>query len=139
MKTILLNVVSQEGQLLKTTVSRVTAPTKNGEITILPDHIALFTKLETGQLVYEIDKKEAYIVVSQGFLTVSPEGEITVMVDSATLDRDISLAKAEAAVKAAQETITKTADQRELLMAEASLKRALLEIRVAQRSKKTGI
>lgn len=139
MKTILLNVVSQEGQLLKTHVSRVTAPTANGEITVLPDHIALFTKLETGQLIYEIDKKEAYIVVSQGFLTVSPEGEITVMVDSATLDRDISLAKAEAAVKAAQETITKTADQRELLMAEASLKRALLEIKVAQRSKKTGI
>lgn len=136
MKKILLTVVSQEEQLLKTEVDQITAPTVEGEITILPNHIALFSKLKTGILVYFEDEIENNMVVSNGFITVSPNSEVTVMVDSATIDRNISVSKAEEAVKAAKEAITKTSDQRELLMAEASLKKALLEIRIAQKSKK---
>ena len=136
---ILLTVVSQEEQLLKTKVDQITAPTVEGEITILPRHIALFSKLKTGELRYLEDSEEHSLVISSGFITVSPDSEVTVMVDSATLDRNISISTAEEAVKAAKETMTKTSDQRELLMAEASLKRAMLEIRIAQKSKKSRI
>ena len=139
MKKILLTVVSQEEQLLKTKVDQITAPTVEGEITILPRHIALFSKLKTGELRYVEGSEEHSLVVSSGFITVSPHSEVTVMVDNATLDRNISISKAEEAVKAAKETMTKTSDQRELLMAEASLKRAMLEIRIAQKSKKSRI
>lgn len=140
MKQILLTVVSQEKQLLKTKVSQVTAPTVQGEITVLPEHIGLFSKLQTGELRYLINGTEESIVISDGFITVSPDSTVTVMVDTAKLARDISVQKAEEAVKAAQELILASPeDRRELLMAEASLKRALLEIRVAQKSKKTHI
>ena len=139
MTKILLTVVSQEEQLLKTEVEQITAPAVDGEITILPKHIALFGKLKTGELKYVEGSKEHSLVISNGFITVSPNNEVTVMVDSARLARDISLSKAEDAVKAAKETMTKTLDQRELLMAEASLKRAMLEVRIAQKSKKTRI
>jgi len=61
------------------------------------------------------------------------------MVDSAVEARAISLQKAEQAVQAAHETMSKTVDERELMMAEASLKRALLEIKVAQRTKHSRI
>lgn len=139
MKKILLTVVSQEEQLLKTKVDQITAPTVEGEITVLPKHIALFSKLQTGELTYLEDSVEHSLLISNGFITVSPDSEVTVMVDHAKLARDISLSKAEEAVKAAQETMTKTSDQRELLMAEASLRRAMLEIRIAQKSKKSRI
>lgn len=139
MKKILLTVVSQEEQLIKTKVDQITAPTTEGEITVLPRHIALFSKLKDGELRYIEDNVENSMVISSGFITVSPDSEVTVMVDSAKLARDISLAKAEEAVKAAKETMTRTSDQRELLMAEASLKRAMLEIRIAQKSKKSKI
>ena len=135
MKKILLTVVSQEEQLLKTNVDQITAPTVEGEITILPKHVALFSKLKAGELIYVDGLKEDYLSISNGFITVSPDNEVTVMVDSATLARNISLSKAEEAVKAAKETMTHTSDRRELLMAEASLKKAMLEVRIAQKSK----
>ncbi|EKD43357.1 MAG: hypothetical protein ACD_72C00323G0003 [uncultured bacterium] len=61
------------------------------------------------------------------------------MVDSGVLDRNISLEKAQTAIKAAQETMEKTQDQRELMMAEASLRQAMMEVKVAQKTKKTKI
>lgn len=140
MKQILLTVVSQEKQLLKTQVEQITAPTTMGEITILPEHIGLFSKLETGELRYLVSGVEESLVISDGFITVSPDSTVTVMVDAATFARDISVQKAEEAVKAASETIKASPeDRRELLMAEASLKLALLEIKIAQKSKKTSI
>ncbi|NCO12549.1 MAG: ATP synthase F1 subunit epsilon [Candidatus Pacebacteria bacterium CG_4_10_14_3_um_filter_34_15] len=139
MKKILLTVVTQEEQLLQTKIDQITAPTVEGEITILPNHIALFSKLKSGELKYIEENEEHSLVISNGFITVSPESEVTVIVDSATLDRNISVSKAEQAVRDAKEAMTKTTDQRELLLAEASLKRAMLEIRIAQKSKKSRI
>ncbi len=140
MKQILLTVVSQEKQLLKTQVEQITAPTMMGEITILPEHIGLFSKLETGELRYLVSGVEESLVISDGFITVSPDSTVTVMVDAAKFARDISVQKAEEAIKAASEAIKASPeDRRELLMAEASLKLALLEIRIAQKSKKSAI
>ena len=134
-----LKVVSQERELLRESVDSVTAQTTEGEVTILPGHIPLFTKLGTGELVYRLNGAESSIVVSRGFLTVAPNNEITVMADTALYAREISVEKAEAAVKAAEETLHSSQDQHERIMAEASLRRALLEIRVAQRTKRTSI
>lgn len=139
MAKLQLTVVSQEKALLDTHVDSVTAVTSSGEITILPGHIPLFTQLETGELRYSADKKSASIIVSAGFLTVSVDNVITVMADTAVAERDISLQKAEAAVRQAKETILSSADQRERILAEAALRRALLEVKIAQRTKRTSI
>lgn len=134
-----LTVVSQERQLLTTEVESITAPGSEGELTILPDHLPLFTQLQAGVLTYRNGKEEAMIVVSKGFLDVAPNNEVTVMVDTAVHARDISLEKAEDAIRQAQETMTTTQDRRELLLAEASLKQALLEVKVARSSKRAAI
>jgi len=139
MAKLQLTVVSQEKALLDTHVDSVTAVTSSGEITILPGHIPLFTQLETGELRYSVDKHISSIVVSAGFLTVSVDNVITVMADTAVADRDISLQKAEAAVRHAKETILSSEDQRERILAEAALRRALLEVKIAQRTKRTSI
>lgn len=133
MQKLKLTVVSQERKLLETEAESVTAVTTQGEITVLARHIPLFTQLETGILRYTIGTTEHSIVASDGFLTVNPNNEVVVMVDSATLARDISVQKAEEAVAAAKETMKISEDRRELILAEASLKRAMLEIKVAQK------
>jgi F-type H+-transporting ATPase subunit epsilon len=139
MKKLHLLVVSQEKRLIDEQVSSITAPASEGEITILPDHIPLFTPLSPGELIYRIDKEELSLVVSKGFIDVGPDSTVTIMVDSATHARDISVQKAEEAIQRAKETIVQSKDQRELMLAEASLKLALLEIKVAQRTKKTTL
>lgn len=133
MQKLKLTIVSQEKKLLETTVESVTAMTTQGEVTILARHIPIFTQLVTGELRYTIDGVEQSVVISNGFLTVSPNNDVVIMVDSATLARDISVRQAEEAIAAAKETMKISEDRRELVMAEASLKRAMLEIKVAQK------
>lgn len=139
MKKFVLQVVSQERQLLTEKVDSLTIPTTSGEVTILADHSPLFSKVASGIMLYRQGKDEHALVVSKGFLDVASNHIVTVLVDSAVLDREISVAKAEAAVKAASETMNKPLNQRELLMAEASLKQAMLELKIAQRTKRAGI
>jgi F-type H+-transporting ATPase subunit epsilon len=139
MRTFSLHIVSQERKLTSTEVDSVTIPTTEGEITVLYKHNPLFARVKTGELIYRLGDQETRVVVSDGFVNIAPSGEVKVMVDSGVLDRDISLEKAEQAVKAAQETMEKTQDQREMMMAEASLRQAMMEVKVAQKTKKAKI
>jgi len=133
-----ITIISQEKQLDTVDAEQITAPTSEGEITVLPGHIPLFAKLVTGELSYKIDSSESTYVVSKGFIDVSVDNQVTVLVDAAVEAREISLEKAEAAVKAAHETMAQTEDRHELMMAEASLRLALLEIKVAQKTRHTS-
>lgn len=134
-----LSVVSQEREMLSTDIDSLTAQTTQGEVTILPGHIPLFAQLETGVLVYRQGKDEHSMIVSKGFLDVAPNNEIVVMVDTAVAARDISEQKAQQAIAAARETMLNSDDKQELIMAEASLRRAMLELKVAQKSKSNKI
>lgn len=138
MANLKLTIVSQEEKLTETTATQVTAPGSEGELTILPYHSPLFTRLKTGVLYYTDDKDQSKhnLVVSKGFITVNPDNEVTVMVDTAVDERDISVDKAEQAIADAKETINdKTASERELLQAEASMRKAMWEIKLAQKRK----
>jgi F-type H+-transporting ATPase subunit epsilon len=134
-----LKIISQEKKLLEEVVDQVTLPSGEGELTILPKHAALFAQIETGEIRFSVNGREQDVVVSKGFVDVNPSGEVTILVDSAIQARDISIEKAQAAVAAAKETMSHTTDQREMLLAEASLKQAMWEIRVAQKTSKARI
>ena len=138
-KQLTLTIVSQEKQLLSLKVDSITAPAKKGQVTILPEHISLFTKLEPGVLIYRIDQDQHSFVVSDGFLDVHDGKDVTVIVDSATDARDISVVAAQQAIEAAKATMAQSTDRRELLMAEASLKQAMLEVKIAQKSRRSTI
>jgi len=137
--TIQLTIVSQEAKLLEAEVDSITVPSTNGEITVLPKHISLFTAVEPGILTYRLEKNEDFFVVSKGFMDVNIENTATVMVDSAVDARKISVEKTQQAIKAAQETLRHSQDKRELQMAEASLRRAMLELQLAQKTKKSKV
>lgn len=140
MNKLSLKIVTQSRQLLELAdVSSITAPSSEGEITILPQHVALVTKLETGEIRYTHNGKEEIVIVSKGFLTIDPDNKVTIMVDGGTHEREVSAEKAAAAVKKAEEIISTTTNRRELLLAEASLKRALLEQRLAQRTRRSAV
>lgn len=139
MADLKLKIVSQERQLVDTVVSQVIAPASMGEITVLPYHAPLFTRLDDGILRYVENNTEHNLVVSRGFLTVNPKNEITVMVDAASLEREISLDKAQQAIDDAKKQINdKTLSERELIQAEAAMRKAMWEIRLAQRSRKSS-
>jgi F-type H+-transporting ATPase subunit epsilon len=137
--TLHLTIVTQDRKLVELQVDSVTAPTSAGTVTVLPQHVALFAPLTLGELVYRVDSTESSVVVNQGFIDVGPDSKVTVMVDAAVADREISEQKAEEAVAQARSVLVESRDRAELVQAEASLRRALLELRVAQKTKKTQL
>lgn len=138
MARLQLTIVSQERELISTHVDRLTVPGSEGELTILPGHVPIVTRLVPGVIEYEVEKRVEDFAVSRGFLTVSGDNQAIVMVDSAVEARAISLAKAEEAVKRAQEAITISEDRREKLKAEAELRYALLQLHLAERTKRSS-
>lgn len=130
-----ITIISQEQQRPPVEADKISVMTTDGEITVLPGHIPLFSRLETGELRYTNQDQETSFAVSKGFIDVGPDNTVTVLVDTAVAAREISLEKAEAAVRAAQETMATSEDQQELLLAEASLRLALLEVKMAQKTK----
>jgi F-type H+-transporting ATPase subunit epsilon len=134
-----LRIISQEKKLLEELVDKVSLPSTDGEITILPHHAALLSQVETGNLRFTQNGQEQDVVIAQGFVDVNPSGVVTVLVDSAIYARDISMEKVQKAIEEAQATMAQSVDQRELMMAEASLRLAMLELKVAQKTKRAGI
>ncbi|MBD3279299.1 MAG: ATP synthase F1 subunit epsilon [Candidatus Pacebacteria bacterium] len=139
MKNLTLRIVSQEKQLLETETDSVSIPTVQGQITVLPGHLPLFAQVQTGELIYRFKEQAKSVVVTKGFVDVTPKNEVVVMVDSGTLAEAISVQQAQQAIQAAHETMQKTQDQRELILAEAALRKAMWEIRVAEKTKKSQL
>lgn len=101
-KTIKFEVVTPERVVLKEDVTQVTVPTKDGEITVLPEHIPLLSILKPGIIeVKKIDGKKDVIAVSGGFIDVL-KNKIVILADTAELAEEIDLGKAEEARKRAE-------------------------------------
>jgi len=135
MTKLRLEVVSQEKKLLDLQVDAVTAPASEGEVTILIDHIPLFAKLRPGEIRYKLNGKEYVILVAQGFLNVDSDGHVTVIVDSAFEARELSLKKAQSAINEAKASLKTAKSKEELIKAEAALRFALLQEKIAQKTR----
>lgn len=138
MADLKLEIITQEKHLLKDTVDSVSAPAVQGEVTVLPHHISLFTKLEAGEVTYKKAGQTTRIIVSGGFMEISGGNTVTILADSAVRSDQVNLAKAEAAVQKAKEAMQEKRSEQDFLVAEASLRQALLELKVARRHRQTG-
>lgn len=131
-KLLTLDIVTQEKRLLTVETTRVTVESEMGEITILPGHIPLLSKLTEGLLRYEDDKgREEIIAIFGGFLEVDPQGKVTILADSAVRAKDIDLAKVKKAESEAKMTLSDKKREVEFAQAEAALKRTWLELKAA--------
>lgn len=133
MSKIKLDIISQEKPIFSAEVSQITAPASTGEVTILPAHIPLFTKLNDGIIAIKTnDKIEEYAVLG-GFMDVGPDSTVTILADAAVRTDAINLAKAEEAQRKAELAMQNKTSEVEFKIAENSLRRALLELKVANR------
>ena len=132
-----LRVVSVERSLFEGDVEFMVANGADGELGILAKHAPLMTSLKPGPLRIQevIGGPEQVIFVGGGFLEVLPE-RVTVLADVAEHAEEISIERAEAARKRAQEKLAGTLTtaeeiefQQALAMAEARLQLARLRRR----------
>lgn len=133
MKLLTLDIVTQEKRLLTLPVQSLTLDTVEGEITVLPGHSPLLTKLSEGIMHYKSEKgAEETVVIFGGFLEVSSTGKVTILADSAVRAEDIDSAKVEKAKLEAEATLKDKTREAEYAQAEAALKRTWLELKASK-------
>ncbi|MBU4319410.1 MAG: ATP synthase F1 subunit epsilon, partial [Proteobacteria bacterium] len=94
-KLIKFEIVTPERVVLKEQVVQVTAPTRQGEITVLPNHIPLVASLMPG--VIEIIKENGnseIMSVSGGFIEVS-KNKVVILANTAEMAKEIDETRVE--------------------------------------------
>ncbi|HET9946911.1 MAG TPA: ATP synthase F1 subunit epsilon [Patescibacteria group bacterium] len=129
-----VQVVTPEKVLIDQEADEIIVPTTAGELTILPHHVPLVTQIAEGELVVKTHGKSESIALMGGFLEVTAKS-VSILADYAALGKDISVIAAEEAKKRAEKAMKEKKSDVDFAMAEAEFRRAILELRVANRNK----
>lgn len=132
---LILEIITPEKIVFKDEIEKAIVPTVNGEIAILPQHIGIVTQVIPGELVIKKNDKSQSIVITEGFLEVS-NNHITILANYAISAESINVAKVEEAKKRAEKLIQEKATDRDFRIAEAELRKAILELKVAFKYRK---
>ena len=126
-----LEIVTAERIVLSDDVDQVNAPTKDGRVGILPRHMPLITSLTEGELSIIKNGVRTEFAVFGGFMIVLPD-RVTILADSCDRSDEIDLDRAEEARQRAEERIAQRKSDQDMIQAEAELRRAMMQIRIAQ-------
>lgn len=131
-----LEIITPDKVVLKDTVDEIVVPTISGEITILPNHTPLLTRMKEGELIIKKSQKVSYFAILGGFLEVQ-NNNVNILADYAVRAEDIEVAKAKEAEERAKNAMKQKANLRDFAMAESDLRKAILELKVARRHRRT--
>lgn len=134
--TIHLEITTPEKEIFSDDIDEVTVPTLAGEISILPNHVALLTKINPGELTIKKDGKNLHFAITGGFLEVT-NNNINILADYAIRAEDIEVTKAQEAEARAKVAMKEKTDRRDFIIAEAELRKSLLELKVARKYRKS--
>ena len=126
-----LEIVTAERLVLSDDVDQVNAPTTDGRVGILPRHMPLITVLTEGELSIIKNGVRTEFAVFGGFMIVLPD-RVTILADSCDRSDEIDLDRAEEARQRAEERIAQRKSDQDMIQAEAELRRAMMQIRIAQ-------
>jgi F-type H+-transporting ATPase subunit epsilon len=133
-----LEIVTPERQVFSEEVDSVVCPGVEGELGVLPHHAPLLTTLGVGELRIRRGGEEEFFAIAGGFLQVRPD-KVVVMAETADMASEIDLEKAQEARREAEQALAEGFEEpADLARARASLQRALLRIRVAERRRREG-
>lgn len=131
-------ILTPEKTLHEEEASELTVPTSLGEITILPGHATLVTKVTEGEILLQNKGKGHYFAVTEGFLQVKDD-QVTLLADYAVRSEDINTQRVLEAKKRAEEKLKKKEEgisERDYALATAEMRRAILELKVSNKRSK---
>lgn len=93
-----VEMVTPLGPVASTETDAVTAPGELGELEVFPGHVPFLTELHAGVLVLgrSSGKSRTFYAVGPGFLEVTAEGLVRVLVERAVAGGDVDLEAAKA-------------------------------------------
>jgi len=131
---LVLEIITPIKVVLSEEVDEVTIPTIDGEISILPNHVNLLTKIAPGEMVIRKGTHPYLFAITGGFLEVL-NNHVNVLADYAIHAEDIEIAKVEEAKERAQKAMKEKLTEEDFRVVNAELAKALLQIKVAHKRK----
>ena len=133
MSTMLLEITTAERLVYSDQVDVVVAPGIEGQLGILPHHAPLLTILQPGELTIRKEGEEdVYMAISGGFLEVMGN-RVVVLADAAERVEEIDEARAQEAMRRAQERLATRTEDMNLERALAAVRRSQTRLKVARR------
>jgi F-type H+-transporting ATPase subunit epsilon len=135
--TIHIDVVSAEQAIYSGEAEFVVLPGEVGELGIYPRHTPLITRIRPGEVRIKPagGGAEELIFVAGGILEVQPK-MITVLADTAIRGHDLDEAKANEALKRAEEARAKAQDKQEIAAVEGELAMLAAQLAAIRRLRK---
>ena len=137
-KFIKFEIVTPERIVLKEQVTQVTAPTRQGEITVLPGHIPLVASLQPGVIeIVKSDGTQDIMSVSGGFIEVLKD-KVVILADTAERAEEIDIDTVEEARRQAEKTKTEMRhfDRERFTNISAQISKELARTKAVKRWKK---
>jgi F-type H+-transporting ATPase subunit epsilon len=137
MSTIHVDVVSAEESIFSGEANFVVLPGEAGELGIYPKHTPLITRVQPGAVrIQRADNgQEEFVFVAGGILEVQPD-VVTVLADTAIRAADLDEAKAQEALKKAEEARANAKD--DIDFAKATSEFAIMAAQIAAIRKLRG-
>lgn len=128
-KTLHVDIVSAEQAIFSGDAEMVIAPGEAGELGILPEHVALLTRIKPGTLRLKLpgQEPEEIIYVSGGMMEVQPH-RLTVLADTSVRAENLDEEKALEAKRAAEEAIANRTGMMEVAEAQAALAQSVAQL-----------
>ena len=124
-----LEITTPDEMVYRGKADSVTLPSGDGEITVLPNHIALLSTVQPGTVIVRVGNDESFYAVSRGVVQVDGE-TIRILTDTADRAEGLEEEVIEAAKKRAEEMRD---DVEEFTQATAVLERELAKLRSVRR------
>jgi F-type H+-transporting ATPase subunit epsilon len=131
-ETLKLEIVTPEGVAYSQDVELVTLPGVAGQFGVYPQHVPLMTEITPGEIIVHKDGRDTFIATGAGVIEVSAT-RVSVLTDMAVEADRIDEAKAEEARQRAEARLREKLSDEEVASVNASLVRALAQLRVKRR------
>lgn len=138
MSTIHLKVITPAKIVLEEDVTSVTAPTVDGEITILPRHVNLFSLLQEGIVKVRKNDKENLFAIGGGYIETDGKN-LHILVSRAYGQSEIDEQQSKKALDEAKKILSQSKDKATIAEAEAMLRRSVIDIKLIKRRKHTSM
>ena len=131
MNTLSVSIVTPNGEAYSAKeASMVVLGTTSGQLGVMANHVPMVASLKVGPLKV-IFGREEYLAVSEGFVETH-KGEVTIIVQTAELGKDIDVERAKRALQRAEERLAKKEDGLDVRRAELALAKACARLKVAE-------
>ena len=129
---MLLEIVTPEGKAFSDDVAGVVLPGALGEMGILPNHAALVSTLNAGELRYTKDSKTHELAIGAGFVEITGE-RVNVLTEMAVRDADIDESAVQAALDRAQARLKEDVLPEETAAIEAAIANSMAQLHLKRK------